>query len=95
MTGLIQTLSMGPSVSILMNWVRLYVGFEDTHSCKMGQNFQIFRYMADIILMQRCQEGLSTYRPCMPVISIVSNTAHDLYLSASSLVVHLCPNSYP
>ena len=41
----------------------------------------------------RCKEGLFTYRPCMPV----SNTVHDLYLSASSLLFksHLCPNSYP
>ena len=50
MTRLIQTLSMGPSVSILINWVRLYVGFEDTHSQKIGQNVQILRYTADIIL---------------------------------------------
>ena len=41
---------MGPSVSILINWVRLYVGFEDTHSQKIGQNVQILRYTADIIL---------------------------------------------
>ena len=49
-TLLIRTLSMGSSVSILINWVRLYVGFEDTHSHKIGQNVQILRYMADIIL---------------------------------------------
>ena len=49
--GLIQTLSMGLSKSILIiSWVRLYVGFEDTHSRKIGQNVQILRYMADIIL---------------------------------------------
>ena len=41
---------MGSSVSILINWVRLYVGFEDNHSHKIGQNVQILRYMADIIL---------------------------------------------
>ena len=41
---------LSPSVSVLINWVRLYVGFEDTHSHKVGQNVQILRYMADIIL---------------------------------------------
>ena len=49
--GLIQTLSMGLSVSILIiSWVRLYVGVEDTHSRKIGQNVQILRYVTDIIL---------------------------------------------
>ena len=54
--GLIQTLSMGLSVSIsIISWVRLYVGFEDTHSRKIGQNVQILRYMADIILSRVVQ----------------------------------------